>query len=449
VVEADRVALRFVELPADGPVWLYVRLGDYCDKIGSGSTPKGGKEAYLSHGPYRLIRSQNIYNDGFKYGGLAYISDEQAKKLDGVAVNAGDVLLNITGDSVARVCSAPSDVLPARVNQHVAIIRPSPIAFDARFVRYYLATPQQQDLLLGMASSGATRDALTKGMIESLRIPQPSLDEQKAIADVLASFDDRIVLLRETNATLEAIAQALFKSWFVNFDPVRAKAEGQEPEGVPPEIAELFPSEFEDSELGEIPKGWTVGRLGDLVGLRNERTKPSPITEQRPYVPIECISSKSIFLAESKSGIEAQSSLITFHRGDIVFGAMRPYFHKVCLAPFDGTTRTTAFVLAPRKAGQTNYCLFQLFANETIEFATNHSEGSTIPYAKWNGSLDKMPIVIPPDTLVEHYSSLVDSFITRGIENMKQERVLSEARDLLLPRLMSGMLSAEHEDVGA
>lgn len=186
--------------------------------------------------------------------------------------------------------------------------------------------------------------------------------------------------------------------------------------------------------------------MGDIVSLRNERTKPSPITEQQPYVPIECISSKSIFLAESKSGIEAQSSLIKFHRGDILFGAMRPYFHKVCLAPFDGTTRTTAFVLASRKAGQTNYCLFQLFADTTIEFATNHSEGSTIPYAKWNESLEKMSVVIPPDALIEHFSSIVEPFIARGIANMEQARKLSESRDLLLPRLMSGQLKPVEAD---
>jgi predicted nucleotidyltransferase len=269
VIERDKVVIQ----QAADSAWPYVRLGDHCDKIGSGATPKGGKEAYLTAGPYRLIRSQNIHNDGFKYEGLAYISDEQAKKLDGVAVNADDVLLNITGDSVARVCSAPSNVLPARVNQHVAIIRPSPSSFDAHFIRYYLASPQQQDLLLGLASAGATRNALTKGMIEALQIPQPPMSTQRSIAETLAALDDKITLLRETNATLEAIAQALFKSWFVDFDPVRAKAEGREPEGIPPEIAALFPSEFEDSELGEIPKGWHTSAVYDLAHITVQLTK--------------------------------------------------------------------------------------------------------------------------------------------------------------------------------
>jgi len=113
--------------------WATKRLGDCCEKIGSGATPKGGKEAYLDFGPVHLIRSQNVHNDGFSPTGLAYISEEQAQKLDNVKVESGDVLLNITGDSVARVCQALNRFLPARVNQHVAIIRPIPSVFDARY----------------------------------------------------------------------------------------------------------------------------------------------------------------------------------------------------------------------------------------------------------------------------------------------------------------------------
>jgi len=106
--------------------WPCKRLGDFCIKIGSGATPKGGKESYHADGPISLIRSQNVHNNGFSISGLAFIDEEQAKKLNNVIVEAGDILLNITGDSVARVCLAPFKYLPARVNQHVAIIRPNP-----------------------------------------------------------------------------------------------------------------------------------------------------------------------------------------------------------------------------------------------------------------------------------------------------------------------------------
>ncbi len=143
------------------------RLGTACLKIGSGATPRGGKEAYKG-GATALIRSQNIYNEGFHRNGLAYIDDKQAAELSNVEVRASDVLLNITGDSVARCCQVANDVLPARVNQHVAIIRPRSDKLDARFLRYVLVSPLFQSHLLALASAGSS--ALATSSAEEERI---------------------------------------------------------------------------------------------------------------------------------------------------------------------------------------------------------------------------------------------------------------------------------------
>ena len=246
-------------------VWAPIRLGDVCTKIGSGATPRGGSDVYLQNGPYALIRSQNVYNDGFHRDGLAFIGEKHAAELENVEVINGDVLLNITGDSVARACQVDPTVLPARVNQHVVIIRPDPDKLAPRFLRYFLVSPEMQTKLLSWAGSGGTRNALTKGMIESFDVLAPTdVDEQRAIAHILGTLDDKIELNRHMNETLEAMARALFKSWFVDFDPVRAKSEGRDP-GLPKLLANLFPDSFEDSELGEIPKGWRVLPLAECI----------------------------------------------------------------------------------------------------------------------------------------------------------------------------------------
>lgn len=289
--------------------WPVVRLGDYCLKIGSGATPRGGKNVYLELGDTALIRSQNIYNEGFKDEGVVYITQAAADKLSNVEVQEKDILINITGDSVARTCLAPSEYLPARVNQHVAIIRPDPEEFDARFLRYFLVSPTQQELLLTIASAGATRNALTKGHLESLEVCKPRLKEQKAIAWQLEKLDNKIQLNNQINQTLEQMAQAIFKSWFVDFEPVKAKiaaleAGGSEDDALlaamqaiagsalfatdaadadaqtqlarlqaeHPEqyatlraTAELFPSAMQESELGEIPEGWEAKPFGELL----------------------------------------------------------------------------------------------------------------------------------------------------------------------------------------
>lgn len=307
---------------------------------------------------------------------------------------------------------------------------------DERFIYYLLKTINFRQF-----DTGSAQASLNRNVVYPYRVRVPnSLQGQRRIASVLTALEDRIILLRETNATLEAIAQALFKSWFVDFDPVRAKMAGRAPDGMDEATAALFPDALEETELGVVPKGWRVGTLGDILSLRNERALPSVETRALPYVPIESIGAKTPFLAEFKSGEEANSSLTLFREGDILFGAMRPYFHKVCIVPFDGVTRTTVFTLFAKNPKARAFALLQVYQDSTIDYATQHSEGSTIPYAKWKKSLEKMAVVTPPDAVQEVFSNAVVSLIDRANANVSQAQSLAILRDTLLPRLISGQL---------
>ena len=309
--------------------WSFVRLKDYCTKIGSGSTPRGGANVYLDSGNVCLIRSQNIYNDGFSENGLVFISDSDAEKLNNVEIELNDVLINITGDSVARVCLAPKDKLPARVNQHVAIIRTVKNELDPKFVRYFLTDRNTQNHLLTLAGTGATRNALTKGMLEEFLVPKPDILIQKKISKILSDLDEKIHLNNQINQTLESIAQTIFKSWYIDFDPVRAKIAAKL-EGADPEIAAmcvisgkseaelkqmpdddfaelqataaLFPDELVESELGEVPKGWELQSLYDTAEFVNgaafkAKDFSSNTNEGLPIIKI----------AELKQGLSAQT----------------------------------------------------------------------------------------------------------------------------------------------
>jgi type I restriction enzyme S subunit len=167
--------------PATNPTgWPVVPIGDHASKIGSGATPLGGEESYKTAG-ITLIRSMNVRDGTFLRDGLAFIDEKQAARLDGVVVEADDVLLNITGASVARVCRAPVDVLPARVNQHVAIIRPT-ATFNPLFLEQCLLTPVVKGRLLEIARAGATREAITKSAIERFSVICPSREMQNQFA---------------------------------------------------------------------------------------------------------------------------------------------------------------------------------------------------------------------------------------------------------------------------
>lgn len=172
-----------------------MRLGDVCTKISSGATPKGGKEAYKPFG-IPLIRSQNVLDWSFTGNGLAFIDEVQAAALANVEVEPHDILLNITGDSVARACMVPGWCTPARVNQHVFIVRPGS-DLDPTFLLCFLQS--SKPLLLKLASSGATRNALTKGMIEDLEVELPDIETQRAIASLIGQIQQKIILNQQIN----------------------------------------------------------------------------------------------------------------------------------------------------------------------------------------------------------------------------------------------------------
>ncbi len=422
-----------------GDRWTSIRVGDVCTKIGSGATPRGGSSVYLDSGPYALIRSQNVYNDCFQHEGLAFIGEEHAAELSSVEVLPGDVLLNITGDSVARCCQVDESVLPARVNQHVAIIRPDPQKLDPGFLRYFLVTRSAQAKLLSWAGAGGTRNALTKGMIESFEVLAPEdVDEQRAIAYILGTLDDKIELNRQMNATLEAVARALFKSWFVDFDPVCAKADGRDP-GLPQHLAALFPDAFEDSELGEIPEGWRTGHLGDVAENPRRGVQPEEIVPSTPYIALEHMPRRSIALSEWSDADALESNKFEFKRGEILFGKLRPYFHKVGVAPVDGVCSTDILVVAPTQPEWFGFVLGNVSSVDFVEHTNAGSTGTKMPRTNWQ-HMTRYELALPPPALAAAFNTRVQLPIDRIIKNIHESRTLAALRDALLPKLISGEL---------
>jgi type I restriction enzyme S subunit len=399
--------------------WRNVALGDVCTKIGSGATPRGGKDVYLDDGPYTLIRSQNVYNDGFHRDGLAFIGEGHASELQNVEVFEDDVLLNITGDSVARVCQVGQDVLPARVNQHVAIIRPDSVNLDAGYLRYYLTSPEMQTLLLSWAGSGGTRNALTKGMIESLEIPLLPLPEQRSIAHILGTLDDKIELNRRMSETLEAMARALFHDWFVRFGPTRAKMDGQEPY-LPPDLWSLFPDRLADSELGEIPEGWEVKTLGEIVelaygkALRTIDRKDGPVPVYGSNGQVGWHDKKLVGGPGIVVGRKGNPGVVTWAHGDFF--------------PID-----TTFYVVPRDA---NGSLFFLFFALTVQELSAVSADSAVPGLNRNLAYMNRQLVPDKHALAE-FNDFASAILLRCHRLEEESLTLAAQRDALLPKLVT------------
>ena len=408
-------------------------LRDVCLKVGSGATPRGGKDVYLEAGEVALIRSQNVHNNRFERSGLAFITQKHANQLKNVEIHESDVLLNITGDSVARVCQVPEDLIPARVNQHVAIIRPDSCRLDPKFLRFYLASPRMQDEMLSLAAAGATRNALTKGMIESFQVPAVSIEDQRAIGGLLGTLEDKIELNRRMNETLEAMARAIFKDWFVDFGPTRAKAEGREPY-LAAELWELFPDALD--EEGK-PVGWMQGTLAELAESPRRGVNPADIAEDTPYIGLGHMPRRSIALSEWGAASQISSSKSMFEKGDILFGKLRPYFHKVGLAPLDGICSTDIAVVVSRAQVWEAFTLACLSSDEFVDYTDQTSTGTKMPRTSWK-TMGKYEICIPSEHVIRAFQRIGQPVLDFVGVNIHEACTLAQTRDLLLPKLMSG-----------
>jgi type I restriction enzyme S subunit len=428
-----------------------VRLKDITTKVGSGATPKGGQSVYLADRErFALIRSQNVFDRYFSSDGLAYISDQHAAELAGAEVQPGDLLLNITGDGVtfARASLAPQWVLPACVNQHVSIIRPDPERCCPGYLLSYLTHPTIKDYIESF-NAGGSRRAITKGHIESFEVPLAPLPEQRRIADILGMLDDKIELNRRMNQALEATARAVFKSWFVDFDPVRAKAEGRQPVEMDADTAALFPATLMASPLGKIPTGWKAGCLGGVAENPRHGADPGAVQPGTAYIGLEHMPRKSIALAEWGTAEVVASNKFRFSRGDILFGKLRPYFHKVGVAVLDGVCSTDILVIRPRSAEWYGLVLFHASSEELVGHADSTSTGTKMPRTNWS-DLAKYPIAVPPLEVARTFSEKVRSFIEGIRSNILQSRTLGAIRDALLLKLLSGELRVrEAQDAAA
>nr|MBP8197402.1 restriction endonuclease subunit S [Chromatiaceae bacterium] len=269
--------------------------------------------------------------------------------------------------------------------------------------------------------------------------------EQKAIAAVLGALDDKIELNRRMNATLEAMARALFQSWFVDFDPVRAKLDGRPPAGLDPATAALFPEHLEDSPLGHIPKGWRVGKIqdcciqiqnggtprrneprfwdgGNIPWLASGEVRQSIITVTENFITEEG-------LAESSAKwVPAFSTVVA------LYGATAG---QVSFTSFRLTTNQAVCALIPKKS-------FPFFNYLTMRGATAEMENKAVGSAQQNiskGIVEETQVVLPPTTVIERFADVASPLFERWISNLHQSRTLATLRDTLLPKLLSGELS--------
>ena len=394
--------------------WQTLPIGEI-GKVVTGKTPSTAVDHYYG-GEYPFYTPSDM--DGRKRleSTKRSLSTEGIDSIRGSIIEAGAVMVSCIGSDMGKVAIAANK---GATNQQINTILVSQ-GFDPEYIYYELST--RKDELQMLATGGSAQPILNKGHFCQIEICVPPIQEQKAIAHILGTLDDKIELNRKTNETLEEIAKALFKSWFVDFDPVRAKAEGR-PTGLPAEISDLFPDSFEDSELGEIPSGWEVHLLGEAVSIQYGKNLPT------------------LNLIPKGFPVFGGNGVIGFH-SDYLFEDVMTLVS--CRGAASGAVlrslpksfvTNNSLVIDHRNTSvpSQRYVEFFLSNTDTSVFVT----GSAQPQVTID-SIRHLPILIPQSRLVEVFQ---DDLAPIGIKALlvdRQSKCLASIRDALLPKLISG-----------
>ena len=390
-------------------------------------------------GPVLLGLATIQRNGGFRSDSLRTYGGESPVKL---LVQPGELYLSLkdvtqSADLLGAVAKLPLGHAPGRLTQDTVKLEPRGRDVPLDYLYWLLRTPQYRSYCRAHAT-GTTNLGLARDDFLVFPAPAPT-PAQRRIVETLGALDDKIELNRRMSQTLEAMARALFKSWFVDFDPVRAKSEGRDP-GLPRHIADLFPASFEGSELGELPIGWRVATLGDMATSPRRPVKPDEVDPATPYIGLEHLPRKSIALAEWGRAESVGSGKTAFHRGEILFGKLRPYFHKVGVAPVDGVCSTDIVVVTPKDDARFGFVLGHASSDEFVDYTNATSSGTKMPRTSWS-DMARFSVVEPPAILAMAFTKQVRPAVDQMISSIHEMRMLATVRDLLLPSLVSGRFS--------
>ncbi|HAT2246973.1 TPA: restriction endonuclease subunit S [Aeromonas hydrophila] len=397
---------------------------------------------------YEVFRMGYISRGGgFKEDNSPVFVQKTHPKLDKYFLRYGDIVIAMTDmkDKVAILANTARVTHNNRfvLNQRAGLIRVKrPDLVCPTYLYYYTNWAPHVDYLRSRANSGVQVN-LSTSAIKEAEIELPPIFEQKAIGQILLVLDDRIALLRETNATLEAIAQALFKSWFIDFDPVHARARGEEPAGLAPEVAALFPASFEESELGIVPKGWRVGTLADLSDLNPESWTSRTHPESVRYVDLANTKDNVIAEVTEFSFEEAPSRARRVLRdGDTIVGTVRPgnrSFAFISNASANLTGSTGFAVLRPRHDRNTEFVFLAATSDNSIDHLAHVADGGAYPAVR-SEVVSGLSCVVPDGDVLCAFHEVAQPIFNKVAANHQQAQTLATLRDTLLPRLISGQL---------
>lgn len=412
--------------------WVEVTMKDVAQSRGLVGGPFGSKlvsRDYVETG-IPVIRGQNLGSGRWvSLSNSVYVTEAKAKRdLGGNLAEAGDLVFTQRG-TLGQVAIMPPDAPPCVISQSQMRLRVDSLKADPAYVYYWSTSPGFRQAISDHAIVAGVPH-INLGILGALPLSLPPRTTQQAIARVMGTIDDLIENNRRRIEVLEEMARAIYHEWFVKF-----RYPGHE--DVP----------MVDSALGPIPEGWEVGELSDLVQLIRDTVDPAAIDAETPAIGLEHIPRSQITLESWGSAGDQGSRKGVFEKGDVLFGKIRPYFHKVSVAPVDGICSTDAIVLRPA-AESWGQAVFVLSSVELVAHATATSNGTKMPRADWK-VLGRWPVALPPSAIAGHFTEIARDQLEVAERLMFENARLAKLRDLLLPKLVTGEIDVSSLDLDA
>ncbi len=426
--------------------WPQVQFADAPLEIIDGDRGKNypKQEEFASVGHCLFLNTGNVTTSGFNFESCQFISEEKDSLLRKGKLLRNDIVLTTRG-TVGNVAyyngSVPYEHI--RINSGMVIFRPNCKELLPAFLYQFFRSKLFLDQVSALRS-GSAQPQLPIRDINRIQIRLPLPPEQQCIAEMLGSLDDKIELNRRMNRTLEKMAAAIFKSWFIDFDPVHAKAEGRDP-NLPAEIADLFPDTFEDSELGEIPKGWRAEYLPEVIEVNPSRSLSRGTVA--PYVAMKEMPTR---LSRPTSWWRRKfGSGSKFQNGDVLLARITPCLENGKTAFVDfldgeevgwGSTEYIVLRSKPPLPPEFTYCLAR--SDRLREHAISNMTGTSGRQRVPATCFDRFPVVVPDDDVAVAFGQFVQPAFRKTKANDLQSRILEKTRDRLLPKLLSGEIEA-------
>jgi len=425
-----------------GPVsahFDFALLGELCEDKGGIQTGPFGSQLhqrdYVSYGT-PIITVEHLGENRIRHENLPRVTDDDRDRLSRYITHPGDIVFSRVGSVDRRSLVRPEEegwLFSGRCLR----VRAREDVIDPGYLSWFFGHPSFKEYIRRIAV-GATMPSLNTKILRNVPIYFPPLPEQRTIAHILGSLDDKIELNRRMNETLEAMAQAIFKSWFVDFDPVRAKAEGRDT-GLPREIADLFPDSFEDSELGAVPEGWEVKPLDKIAdflnGLACQKYPPKNGEESLPVTKIRELR-QGITDNTDRATADVPSKYIV-EDGDILFSWSGSLLVDIwCQGR--GVLNQHVFKVTSEDFPRWFYFYWTTYhLNEFQRIAAD--KATTMGHIKRH-HLSDAKVLVPSAPLLDSMTKSIDSLVKQRINNELQKQTLATLRDTLLPKLISGEL---------